>query len=224
MILEQPTFRLSRIHAGIAASILLHAMVLAWAPSLLRDAGQRLPAILPAILEVRLASEPATQQATTSPAQRPVREAKRETPMMHATSQVMATAAAAISSAAPAVSAPAPVVAAPAVAAPAIQSITPPDLRAAYLANPRPSYPLAARRLGLEGKVVLRVEILENGSVAQAQVARGSGHDMLDQSALQAVKQWRFVPARRGGEAVGAAVEVPISFRLEESGREAGHL
>lgn len=220
MILEQHAFRLSRIHTGIAASILLHALVLAWAPSLLRDAGQSLPAIL----EVRLASEPATQQTTTTPAQRPIRETKRETPMMHATSRVMDAAASALSSAAPAVQAPAPVAAAPAAAAPVIQPITPPDLRAAYLANPRPPYPLAARRLGLEGKVVLRVEILENGSVTQVTVARGSGHDMLDQSALQAVKQWRFVPARRGGEAVGAAVEVPISFRLQESGREAGYL
>jgi len=219
MILEQHTFRLSRIHAGIAASLLLHAVVLAWSPSLLRDTGRRLPALL----EVRLANEQATQQLAT-PAQHPIREAKREAPMMHATSHVMDVAASAISSAAPAVSVPAPAVAAPATTAQAIQPITPPDLRAAYLTNPRPPYPLAARRLGLEGKVVLRVEILENGSVAQAQVARGSGHDMLDQSALQAVKQWRFVPARRGGEAVGAAVEVPISFRLEESGREAGYL
>jgi len=224
MILEQHAFRLSRIHVGIASSILLHALVLALAPSLLRDAGRRLPAILPAILEVRLASAPATQQTTTTPAQRPIRETKREAPMMHATSHVMDAAASALSSAVPAVSAPAPVAAAPAAAAPVIQPITPPDLRAAYLTNPRPPYPLAARRLGLEGKVVLRVEILENGSVAQVQVARGSGHDMLDQSALQAVKQWRFVPARRGGEAVSAAVEVPISFRLEQSGREAGHL
>ncbi len=216
MILEQPTFRLSRIHAGIVASLLLHALVLAWAPSLLRDAGQRLPAML----EVRLESEPPTPIATPMP--HPIREAKREAPMLHATSRVMDVAASALLSATPAVSAPEPVAAAPAAAAPVIQPITPPDLRAAYLTNPRPPYPLAARRLGLEGKVVLRVEILENGSVAQVLVANGSGHAMLDQSALQAVKQWRFVPARRGGQAVSASVEVPISFRLEESGREAG--
>jgi protein TonB len=42
---------------------------------------------------------------------------------------------------------------------------------------------------------------------------------MLDQAALQAVKQWHFVPAQRGGEAVAAWVEVPIVFRLEEAGR-----
>lgn len=65
--------------------------------------------------------------------------------------------------------------------------------------------------------MILRVEILENGSVAQVRLARSSGHELLDQSALQAVKQWRFVPAQRGGEAVAAAVEVPISFRLQET-------
>lgn len=218
MILDQHAFRLSRIHAGIAASVLLHALVLAWTPSLLRDAGRRLPALL----EVRLASEPSTPVATPIPRQ--VRDATREAPMAPATSRVMDAAPTSLPSVAPAAPVPEPVVAAPAAVASAAQAITPPDLRAAYLANPRPPYPLAARRLGLEGKVVLRVEILESGSVAQVLVARGSGHDMLDQSALQAVKQWRFVPARKGGEAVSASVEVPISFRLEERDREAGYI
>ena len=94
------------------------------------------------------------------------------------------------------------------------EQVTIPDYRAAYLDNPRPAYPLAARRRGLEGKVVLRVEVLENGSCNRLAIKDSSGHDILDQAAMQAVKAWRFIPARRGDEAIKAWVEIPISYHL----------
>lgn len=96
--------------------------------------------------------------------------------------------------------------------------MTPPDVRAAYLSNPRPPYPLAARRLGLEGRVVLLAEILENGACNRITVKHSSGHDILDQAALEAVKSWHFIAARRGAEPLAAWVEIPVMFRLD--GRE----
>ncbi len=82
------------------------------------------------------------------------------------------------------------------------------------LNNPKPPYPFAARRHGMEGKVVLRARVLEDGQCAEVKLMTSSGHDMLDSSALETVKRWRFVPASRGGAAVASWVEVPINFRL----------
>lgn len=90
-----------------------------------------------------------------------------------------------------------------------------PRFNAAYLNNPPPIYPLAARRRGSEGKVLVRAEIQADGSCSQAELKKTSGHDLLDQAALEAVKKWRFVPAKKGNQAVTAWVEVPITFKLE---------
>jgi protein TonB len=109
--------------------------------------------------------------------------------------------------------APAPSPAPPAAVEPAVE---PPRYNAAYLSNPKPAYPLAARRRGIEGKVLLRVEVSPGGECLHAELKKSSGHDMLDQAALEAVRKWRFVPARRGNSAVAAWVEVPIAFKLDE--------
>ncbi|MEO5336987.1 MAG: energy transducer TonB, partial [Magnetospirillum sp. WYHS-4] len=111
--------------------------------------------------------------------------------------------------------APAP---APAPGPPAEASLTLPDVRAAYLSNPRPAYPLAARRRGQEGVVVLSVRVGEDGAVREIAVARGSGIGSLDTAALEAVRVWRFKPAHRGGRTVEALVEVPIRFSLAGTG------
>jgi protein TonB len=102
--------------------------------------------------------------------------------------------------------------AAPVAEAPLI----PPDVKAAYLGNPRPPYPLVARRRGMEGVVLLRVLVAPDGHVASIDVARGSGFPVLDRSALDAVRDWRFRPASQGGKAVEALVEVPIRFSLSD--------
>lgn len=90
-----------------------------------------------------------------------------------------------------------------------------PRFNAAYLNNPPPAYPLAARRRGMEGRVLVRAEVQADGSCNRVELKKTSGHDLLDQAALEAVKKWRFVPARKGGQAVTAWVEVPITFNLE---------
>lgn len=91
-----------------------------------------------------------------------------------------------------------------------------PRYHAAALNNPRPAYPLAARRRGQEGKVVLRAQVTAEGHCAAVELKTSSGHALLDRSALQTVRQWRFVPARRGDLAVASWVEVPVTFRLRD--------
>lgn len=95
--------------------------------------------------------------------------------------------------------------------------IEPPRYNAAYLSNPPPAYPLAARRRGVEGTVLVRAEISAGGECQRAELKKTSGHEMLDQAALEAVKKWHFVPAKRGSQAVVAWVEVPITFKLENN-------
>jgi protein TonB len=96
---------------------------------------------------------------------------------------------------------------------------TPPSYTADYLRNPPPEYPLSARRLGQEGWVVLRVKVDPSGAPAEVHLAQSSGVISLDQAALEAVRHWTFVPARRGGEVVTAWVEVPIRFQLRDDGK-----
>lgn len=107
---------------------------------------------------------------------------------------------------------PAPAVAAQPVAEP---PSTPPNANAAYLRNPAPRYPLLARRNGEQGTVLLRVLVTREGTPANVSIDRTSGSSQLDQAALETVKTWRFVPARRGQQAVEAWVLVPVVFRLE---------
>jgi TonB family protein len=84
-----------------------------------------------------------------------------------------------------------------------------------YAVNPKPPYPDEAREKGYEGNVLLRVEVLPNGRVGHIEVKRTSGHEILDQSALLTVRQWRFIPARKGGEAIPFWVNIPIKFYLQ---------
>ncbi len=91
-----------------------------------------------------------------------------------------------------------------------------PDYQAAYLNNPVPAYPMVARRMGWQGKVVLSVEVLASGLPGQVKLHQSSGHDVLDNAALQAVRGWRFVAARQGGQVVSKWFLVPIPFILKE--------
>ncbi|MBX9811610.1 MAG: energy transducer TonB [Burkholderiales bacterium] len=101
-----------------------------------------------------------------------------------------------------------------AIAPPAPASVIPPNFNADYLNNPAPPYPALSRRMGEEGKVVLRVFVNPQGLPAQVELRTSSGFSRLDNVALETVRQWKFVPARRGEQSVGAWVLVPISFSL----------
>ncbi len=78
-----------------------------------------------------------------------------------------------------------------------------------------PVYPPLSRRQGEEGKVVLRVELDEQGRVGAARVATASGFARLDEAALAAVKTWRCNPARRDGQPVRAVALQPFKFVLQ---------
>jgi periplasmic protein TonB len=82
--------------------------------------------------------------------------------------------------------------------------------------NRAPLYPESARRRRIEGRVVLRVSVSSDGAPLNVAVLQGSGHDNLDEAAAAAVRQWRFVPATRGGVPVEAPADVPVQFRLEQ--------
>jgi protein TonB len=84
-----------------------------------------------------------------------------------------------------------------------------------YLYNPPPDYPPRARRLGLEGEVLIRIRVLPNGEPDELVLAQSSGYALLDQAAMKAVHTWRFRPARRGDEWIASWVEIPVRFRLE---------
>jgi periplasmic protein TonB len=78
----------------------------------------------------------------------------------------------------------------------------------------RPSYPTSARRLGIQGMTTLRVYVAADGRVGEVLIHESAGHPDLDSAAADAVKRWRFEPARRGTEAVGVWVLLPVEFRL----------
>ena len=118
----------------------------------------------------------------------------------------------------------APVVAPPEPAPPAVVAATPappapprielPSSSADYLNNPRPPYPALSRRMGEQGKVVVRVFIEVNGTASRAEILKSSGFERLDQTALQTVLRWRYAPGKRAGVPTPMWVEAPIDFVL----------
>jgi len=94
------------------------------------------------------------------------------------------------------------------------EQVTPPRFDAAYLNNPAPTYPPTSRHLHEHGVVLLRVRVTPEGHPAEILVERTSGSGRLDSAAINAVQQWKFVPARRGSEPAEAWVIVPLQFEL----------
>ena len=109
--------------------------------------------------------------------------------------------------------------AATAVATPDVPAAPPtvalPSSNADYLNNPAPAYPALSRRLGEQGKVVIRVLIDKHGKPQQGDIRQSSGHSRLDQAALRAVMNWRYVPGRRDRVAQDMWFNVPVHFALE---------
>jgi len=97
--------------------------------------------------------------------------------------------------------------------------VTEASFAADYLHNPKPAYPAMARRLNQEGEVLLRVRVSAEGNPLSVEIAKSSGFTLLDEAARNAVRQWRFVPARRGGEPIESWVGVPVVFRLDRLDR-----
>lgn len=84
-----------------------------------------------------------------------------------------------------------------------------------YAYNPQPDYPLLLRDQGIGGVVWLRAMVEPNGTAREINLLKSSGYRLLDEAAVRAVKRWRFVPARRGDQALASWVEFPIRFSLQ---------
>ena len=87
--------------------------------------------------------------------------------------------------------------------------------RADYLRNPPPPYPAEAKRKKHEGVVQLRVVVGATGKAESVTLLKSSGYRMLDDSARDAVRKWKFHPATVGGVRVSTAVKVPVRFKID---------
>ena len=119
---------------------------------------------------------------------------------------------------APVVSAPVEATPARAAAPPAPQAppkIELPSSHATYLNNTPPAYPPLSKRMGEQGRVVIRALISAEGIAGQASVKTSSGYQRLDQTALRTVLQWRYVPGKRAGVPEAMWFNIPLDFVLE---------
>lgn len=210
---------------ALAGSVAVHGAVLTWSGIELAPPPEPRPA---PVIKVTLAAvqnepvvaeKPPIRKSILRPAPRPARVVPKAMPREESVPEPIASptfiAPSPVENQAPHAPAPAP--------QPPIQLATVPKARASepdyvarYLHNPPPLYPWQARRMGIEGRVVLQVEILQDGSAGRIEIQHSSGHELLDQAAIKAVGGWRFDPARIAGAPIIAWAEVPISFRLTE--------
>lgn len=100
-------------------------------------------------------------------------------------------------------------------AQPAPPKIEQPSSSAEHLNNAPPPYPPLSKRLGEQGKVIVRAFIEVNGTASKAEIRSSSGYDRLDQTALQTVLKWRYVPGKRAGAPEAMWFNIPINFVLE---------
>ncbi len=89
------------------------------------------------------------------------------------------------------------------------------EAKSAYLKNPAPLYPNAARENGWQGVVLLKVLVQKDGTAGEVIVEKSSGHQILDEAALNTVKKWHFLPSRIGNIPLVSWVQIPIRFVLE---------
>ena len=89
--------------------------------------------------------------------------------------------------------------------------------QARYRDAPRPDYPESARREGREGRVLLRVLVDDQGQSKKVEINISSGSDALDRAATEAIRRWRFHPARDGDKPVESWLRIPIEFHLADA-------
>ncbi|MCG3136042.1 MAG: hypothetical protein HMLKMBBP_03837 [Planctomycetes bacterium] len=106
----------------------------------------------------------------------------------------------------------------PPVPAAAMQAaVLAPSRAPAFAERPAPpAYPSVARRRGWEGRTVVRVTVGADGGVRAVRIVESSGRAVLDEAALAAARDWRFVPGEESGAAAEAALDVPVVFRLDD--------
>lgn len=224
---------------AMAVSFLLHLLILLAAGYLTTGITAALPVPEEVILEMDLVSDPA-QRAGNSPSlpepenpqDTPKPTPMEPTPMKPVQAENLTTEAEAIVTSndltmtdaeAPAATASAPRHEASGSSSPAPSSAVSGGGSRSGIAAPGilskvdPIYPSDARQAGLEGTVLLRVQILANGRPGEISVGRSTGHSSLDDAAVAAVAQWQFIPAkdRDSGKTVACYTSLPVSFRLK---------
>jgi protein TonB len=80
----------------------------------------------------------------------------------------------------------------------------------------QPAYPAEARQAKAEGTTLLRVHVTDEGRIDDVRVETSAGHAALDRAATDAIRKWRFEPARNGSVPVAVWVVIPVRFRLEQ--------
>lgn len=194
---------------------------------LLQPASTPLPITPPSVIGVMLAApvetvaQPVAPQPPSQPKPAPMSDTAPPLPAAPPSERapVNLPAEPVAQAAAPAGAEPA---AAPVAAAPPSQAaptgnpgaVTPPRTDAAHLSNPAPVYPAISRRLGEQGRVLFDVYILPDGTVGEIRLKYSSGYSRLDDAALDAVRRWRYVPARRGNEPIPYWYVQPIVYSL----------
>jgi periplasmic protein TonB len=91
-------------------------------------------------------------------------------------------------------------------------------IQARYRETPKPLYPERARKEGQQGRVLLRVLVDQEGRSKSVEVSGSSGSETLDRAAAEAIKLWRFSPARNGDKPMESWVRIPVDFRLTDVG------
>ena len=192
---------------GLLVAVVLHASVLA---GLLSYQPTRSALLNAAPIMVNWIAEPQIEQRREQSKPKPIEEPRPkpvEAPIIAAQNPQPA----AVEAPAP----PPPLPAEPVIAAAPPLAVSTPIFNADYLDNPSPPYPALSRRLQEQGRVLLRVLVNVEGRADQVQIQKSSGFTRLDGSAIDTVRHWKFVPAKRGAESVPAWVLIPISFKLE---------
>jgi protein TonB len=212
--------------------LLLHVWALTW---LLRPI-EPLTAAQPLLMEVSLLAAPAQQTVAAPPAPPPVKKPpllkqprpkpppKKKPPVVQKppdlpqpeTAAPVKPAAQPESDATARETGQAPAAALQAKApAQQAEKFTEANYRANYGFNPKPEYPRIARSRGWQGKVLLKVQVSAEGYSYAVAIQQSSGHETLDEAAVDAVKKWKFIPAKRGETPVASSVLVPIIFKLD---------
>lgn len=219
---------------AIAATVTLHAALLAlFASSVLQQKptpSELPPVVVQLIQPAALPAAPKPLPPPPKPVKPPPKPVTPPTPIAPAPAPTPTPTPAPAPSPVPA-PAPAPVPAPvptpapdPVAPAPIAQPATPPTapartdvtISASYGAsNEKPKYPMMSKRIGEQGTVVLRVLVKSDGSAGAVEVKISSNYPRLDQSAVDAVKNWRFIPATSDGRPIDEWYQVPIPFKLQ---------
>ncbi|WP_292931510.1 energy transducer TonB [Noviherbaspirillum sp.] len=206
--------------APLGVILLLHVgFFYALQSGLLRQAAAVLPReVVASFISPEPAHQPPKPQAaprTVPVVKKPVTRPRPAVPVVNTTPSPQAIAAPATPPAAPAPAEPAApaITAPPSPAAPAMPRTITTGIE--YLQAPQPEYPPIARRMGEQGKTILRVLVNEKGRPESVEVQKSSGSARLDEAARQAVLRALFKPFLDDGKAVAAYAIIPIRFQLD---------